>query len=169
MTNSVLGLFKYEDEFLEAAGRMKESGFHEITLMSPIPVHGVEEVLGKKKRIIRYFAYAGAVIGFTCGFALAVFSALSFILPVGGRPIITIPPFLIIAYEFTIFMGVIFTLVGFHLASGLPAWRDRAYTMESNVDRFAVAVACTDQTAAEAERLFRELGADDIKRVEAEI
>ncbi len=168
MKSSVLGLFRYEDDFLNAAGKFKEAGFDDITLMSPIPVHGVEKVLGKKKNNIRYFSYFGAIIGAICGFWLTVWTATTFVLPTGGRPIITFPPYLVITYEMTILFGVISTLVGFHVASGLPAWRDKAYAAEANVDRFVVAIGCLDSDPEQAERLFRELGADDVKRVENE-
>ncbi len=168
MKLSVLGLFQYEDDFLTAAGKFKEAGFDDITLMSPIPVHGVEEVLGKKKNTIRYFAYFGAVIGAICGFALTVWTALTFVLPTGGRPIITFPPYLVITYELTILFGVISTLIGFHVASGLPAWRDKAYTPEAKIDRFVVAIGCVDSNPEQAEQLFKELGAEGVKRVENE-
>lgn len=168
MKLTVLGLFRYEDDCLNAAGKLKQAGFDDISLMSPIPMHGVEEVLGKKKKTIRYFSYFGAVIGAITGFALTVSTALTFVLPTGGRPIITFPPYLVITYEVTILFGIIATLIGFHVASGLPAWRDRAYTPEANVDRFVVAIGCAESNPEQAEQLFKELGADDVKRVENE-
>ena len=59
--------------------------------------------------------------GAVAGFGMAVATALTFILPTGGRAIISIPPYLIITYEMTILFGVLFTLFGFHVVSGLPA------------------------------------------------
>ena len=109
----------------------------------------------------------GAIIGAVSGFAMAVATALVFVLPTGGRAIISVPPYLVITYEMTILFGVLFTLFGFHVVSGLPAWRDRPYTPESNVDRFVVVVeGADDADAARAETILREAGAEETRRVE---
>jgi molybdopterin-containing oxidoreductase family membrane subunit len=116
---------------------------------------------------VRRFSLAGAIIGAVSGFAMAVATALVFVLPTGGRAIISVPPYLVITYEMTILFGVLFTLFGFHLVSGLPAWRDRPYTPESNVDRFVVVVeGADDADAARAETILREAGAEETRRVE---
>ena len=144
MKLSVLGLFQYEDDFLTAAGKFKEAGFDDITLMSPIPVHGVEEVLGKKKNRIRYFSYFGAVIGAICGFALAVSTALTFVLPTSGRPIITFPPYLVITYELTILFGVVGNVLGFLLFARLPRGRLPVYyDPRCSGEYFGVAAVCS--------------------------
>ncbi len=98
---------------------------------------------------------------------MSVATALVFILPTGGRAIITIPPYLIITYEMTILFGVLFTLMGFHFVSGLPAWRDKPYTEVANIDRFVVIVEGTEgEQSAKAEAIIRGAGSEEIKHVE---
>ena len=53
MTNCVIGLFHDPQSALVAAGELKSAGFETPELMSPVPIEGVEEVLGKKKSIIK--------------------------------------------------------------------------------------------------------------------
>jgi hypothetical protein len=67
----------------------------------------------------------------------------------------------------TILFGVLFTLLGFHFVSGLPAWRDKPYLPSANVDRFVVVVegAAAGQ-AATAEAIIRDAGAEEIQHVE---
>ena len=138
---ALLGTFAYEDDFLAAAEKLKSSGFDDIELLSPVPLEEAQEVLELGKSPVRHFSLAGALIGAVSGFAMSVATALVFILPTGGRAIITLPPYFIITYEMTILFGVLFTLIGFHFVSGLPAWRDRPYLPSANVDRFVVVVA----------------------------
>ena len=167
MTTSVMGLFEYEEDFLAAAQKLKDSGIDDVTLMSPIPIHGAEKVLGLGPSPIRRFSLIGAIVGAISGFSLATFSALSFILPTGGRAIIAIPPFLVITYELTILFGVLATLVGFHYVSGLPAWRDKPYDSETNLDRFSVAVDLDANIDTDlVTRILNESGAKEVKRVE---
>ncbi len=164
---AILGSFAFEEDFLDAARKLKSSGFDKLSLLSPLPLEEAQELMGLEKSPVRHFSLAGAIFGAIAGFAMAVATSLVFILPTGGRAIITIPPFLIITYEMTILFGVLFTLLGFHFVSGLPAWRDRPYLISAGIDRFVVIVegAAADQVAR-AEAIIRDAGADEIRHVE---
>ena len=91
MSTNVMGIFEFEDEFIDALRRLKESGFDGLTAMSPIPLHGANHILGLGKSPVRRFTLAGTLTGAIVGFAMAVLTAVTFILPTSGRPIITIP------------------------------------------------------------------------------
>ncbi len=164
---AILGTFAGEEDFRTAARTLTSSGFDKISLLSPLPVEEAQEVLGLGKSPVRHFSLAGAIIGAISGFALAAGTALVFILPTGGRAIITLPPFFIITYEMTILFGVLATLLGFHFVSGLPAWHDKPYLSSASSDRFVVVVegAAADQVAR-AEAIIRDAGADEIRHVE---
>ncbi len=166
---AIMGTFMYEEDFLAAAENLTTSGFDNISLLSPLPLEEAQAILGLGKSPVRRFALAGAIIGAISGFAMAAGTALVFILPTGGRAIITIPPYLIITYEMTILFGVLFTLLGFHFVSGLPAWHDKPYLPSANIDRFVVVVegAEADQVAR-AEAIIRDAGADEIRHVEVD-
>jgi len=166
---AVMGAFAYEEDFLAAAENLKSSGFENISLLSPLPLEEAQEVLGLGKSPVRRFSLAGAIIGAMSGFALAAGTALVFVLPTGGRAIITIPPYMVITYEMTILLGVLFTLLGFHIVSGLPAWHDAPYLPSASVDRFVVVVeGATGEQAVRAEAIIRQAGADEIKHVEVD-
>lgn len=169
MTKSVMGMFRYQEDSLDAAKKLKSSGFADPQMMSPVPVHDAYEVLEYGVSSVRRFSLVGAIVGAISGFSLAVACALVFILPTGGRAIIAVPPFLIITYEMTILFGVLATLLGFHFVSGLPAWRDAPYRPEVIVDRFSVVVDYEEESQrADAERLLREAGAEDVHNMEIE-
>ncbi|MCG8325286.1 MAG: DUF3341 domain-containing protein [Thiotrichales bacterium] len=167
MQHNLMALFKYEDDFINAAQQLKDSGFDRMSLMSPIPIHAAEKVLGLDKSPVRRFSLVGAILGGLSGFTLAVACALVFILPTGGRAIIAFPPFLVISYEMTILFGVLATLLGFHIVSGLPAWKDKPYRIESNIDRFSLVLGFAGHDdPARAEEIMRAAGAEEIIRVE---
>jgi ActD protein len=164
---AVMGTFAYEEDFLNAAKNLTKSGFDQVSLLSPLPLADAQKVLGLGKSPVRHFSLAGAIIGALSGFAMAAGTALVFILPTGGRALITIPPFLIITYEMTILFGVIFTLLGFHFVSGLPAWRDKPYLPSANIDRFVVVVEGADsEQAAKAVSIIKDAGAEEVRHVE---
>ncbi len=167
MTNFAVGLFHGPDSALAAAGTLKGAGFATPELISPVPMEGVEEVLGEKKSVIKNFTFFGGLIGGMSGFLLAAGTAVLYLHPTGGRPIITIPPFLIITYEATILFGILFTVLGFFISARLPAIRDRVYVPEAAVDKFAVTVSCDDdEHFKRAETILREAGAEEVRSEE---
>ena len=164
---AIVATFAYEEDFLAAAENLVSSGFDDVSLLSPLPLEEAQEVLGLGKSPVRRFSLAGALIGAASGLAMCVATALVFILPTGGRAIIALPPYLVITYEMTILFGVLFTLLGFHFVSGLPAWRDKPYLESANIDRFVVVVEGTEgEEAARAEAIIRGAGAEEIKHWE---
>ena len=166
MADNALGLFHEPEGALEAAGRLKSAGFARPELMSPIPLEGVEEVLGEKKSVIKRFTLFGAIFGGLSGFLLAAGTAVLFVHPTGGRPIITFPPFLIITYEMTILFGILATVLGFLISARLPAIKERLYVPETAVDKFAVTVACdSDEQFGQAAAILRDAGADEVRQL----
>ena len=164
---AIVGSFAYEEDFIAAAKNLKSSGFDNISLLSPVPLKEVEQVLGLGKSPVRHFSLAGAIFGAVFGFGMSVATALTFILPTGGRAIISVPPYLIITYEMTILMGVLFTLIGFHFVSGLPAWRDKPYLSSASSDKFVVVVeGVAAEQVARADAIIRDAGAEEIQHVE---
>ena len=165
MATNAVGIFQDPESALEAAGKLKGAGFAP-EVMSSIPLEGVEEVLGEKKSVIRRFTLFGAITGGLSGFALAAGTAVLYVHPTGGRPIITFPPFLIITYELTILFGILATVLGFFISARLPVIKERVYVPESAVDRFAVAVACDrDEQLQRAGAILSEAGAEEVREL----
>ena len=163
MAKHVVALFDDPGSALDAAQRLKHAGLGSPELLSPIPIEGADEVLGPKKSVIRRFTLFGGIAGLLTGFGLAAGTAVLYLHPTGGRPIITIPPFLIIAYELTILFGILATVIGFLISARFPALRERVYVPEAGVDKFAVTLACDDAAAGRAESVLAEAGAADIR------
>lgn len=166
MANNALGLFRDPDSALEAAGELKSAGFARPELISPIPLHGVEAVLGPKKSVIKRFTFFGGLFGAIGGFALAAGTAVMYLHPTGGRPIIAIPPFLIISYEMTILCGILATVLGFLISARFPAIRERVYVPEAAVDKFAVTVCCDNADHFDrAATILRQAGAEEVRNL----
>ena len=166
MTSNALGLFGDPDSALAAAGQLKGAGFPRPEILSPIPLHGVEDVLGPKKSVIKRFTLFGGILGGLGGFIMAAGTAVLYLHPTGGRPIITFPPFLIITYEMTILFGILATVLGFLISARFPALRERVYVPEAAVDKFAVTVVCEDkESSGRAEAILRNAGAEQFLNI----
>ncbi|MCZ6831326.1 MAG: DUF3341 domain-containing protein [Gammaproteobacteria bacterium] len=164
MADNAVGLFHGPQSALTAAGQLKGAGFTALELMSPVPIEGVEEVLGEKKSVIKRFTFFGGIFGACFGFILAAGTSVLWQHPVGGRPIITLPPFFIITYEMAILFGILATVIGFFISARLPAMNERLYVPETAVDKFAVTVVCNNREDFErAAAILRKAGAEEVR------
>jgi len=116
-------IFEDREQFLEALRLLVREGVprDRIRVFTPFGVPEVEEILLGKRSKVRFFALIGAASGTVTGFAFTILTSLSWPLIVGGKPIVSVPPFLIIAFALTILFGALSTFAGFLLMSRLPS------------------------------------------------
>lgn len=116
-------LFREEKEFIEKLKELIQSGvpIEDIRLILPYPIEEIDEILEIPKSKLRFFTLLGAVSGTIAGFVLTIYTALRWHLNTGGKPLISIPPFIIIAFELTILFGALSSLIGFLILSRLPS------------------------------------------------
>jgi len=98
---------------------------------------------------------------------LTLGTAAMYVIPRGGRPIWSITPTLLMSYETTILIGVMFTLMSFLFFSKLPSFSKKIYDPRINVDYFGLLIDGNLRGRYdEVERILRDHGANEIKRVE---
>src|SRR5690606_25925091 len=82
----------------------------------------------------------------------------------GGKPIISLPAFVIIAFELTILFGALSTVVGLFINARLPrARREVVYDPSFSAGKFGIFVAATDTRIPEAAGIMRESGAEQVR------
>jgi Protein of unknown function (DUF3341) len=82
----------------------------------------------------------------------------------GGKPVVSIPPFVVIAFELTILFGGIATILAAVLLGRLPRFRfSRAYDPRFTNDRFGIAVHCAVDRGASVRDILRTTGAEEVK------
>jgi hypothetical protein len=115
-------VFEEKGKFLERLRGLVQEGVpgERIRVITPFGVPEVEEILPGKRSKVRFFALVGAASGTVTGFAFTILTSLSWPLIVGGKPVVSLPPFLIIAFALTILFGALSTFAGFLLLSRLP-------------------------------------------------
>jgi hypothetical protein len=118
-------IFEDREQFLEALRRLVREGVpgERIRVITPFGVPEVEEILPGRRSKVRFFALIGAAGGTVTGLAFTILTSLSWPLVIGGKPIVSLPPFIIIAFALTILFGALSTFAGFLLLSRLPSLR----------------------------------------------
>jgi molybdopterin-containing oxidoreductase family membrane subunit len=166
-TTHVLGVFAHVDTAVRAIRELDRRGFRGVSAYSPVPLEELEEALtghGLPRSPVRLFTLVGALTGTACGFALTIWSALKWNLITGGKPVVSIPPFVVIAFELTILLGGLCTLLGLLVTARLPSLRAPAtYDPRFSVDRFGVRVACGRDDVRRVEEILQQAGAEEVR------
>jgi molybdopterin-containing oxidoreductase family membrane subunit len=153
----VLGIFDDFGNFLKALERLEGMGVGSISTYSPVPCHKVDQVLGKTESPVRFFTLFGALFGFALGGALTILCPLAYPLIVGGKPLISIPPNLLIAFELTILFATILCAMGYFLISAFRSSGVRdSYDPSFSADRFGILVATRPEKAPPVRRVMEE-------------
>ena len=164
---SVVGVFAHVDTTVRAIRELRARGFHDFTVYSPVPVEEVQDEVERPKPLsrVRLFTLIGGLTGTSSGFALTIWSALQWNLVTGGKPIVSIPPFIIIAFELTILFGGLATLLALLVLGRLPRYRPSpTYDPRFTLDRFGIAVACPPDKTGPLAQLLRTAGAEEVRQ-----
>lgn len=118
--------FDTRQEFLGKLEELVESGVPKknINTFTPYPVHQAEELLDNSQSPVRFFTGAGAVTGCIAGFAFTIYTVLSWPLVTGGKEVVSINAFIVIAYELMILFGGLTAFAGFLFLARLPVFKN---------------------------------------------
>jgi ActD protein len=166
-TASVLGVFAHVDTTIEAIRQLRAKGFSELTVYTPVPVEEIEEEIEKVRPLskVRLFTLIGGLTGTATGFFLTIWSSLIWELVTGGKYPVSYPPFVIIAFELTILLGGLATVLAVLVLGRLPKLTPSpTYDPRFTLDRFGVAVACAPDRADTVGSLLTASGAEEVRR-----
>ena len=160
----VMGVFEFVDDAAAAVRALRQVGHKDLSVYSPVPHHDIEHALGQGPSLVRWVTFGGATLGLTGGFALCIYSVMSYPLVVGGKELISLPPFVVIGYESMILLGALANLVGMLALARLPQLKSKApYDPRFSLDKIGIWVPCTGEDAARVEKMLRGQGAEEVK------
>ena len=165
-TETILGVFAHVDTTVRALEELKAKGYHDLTVYTPVPVHEIEDVLERDRPVsrVRLFTLLGGLTGTVSGFLLTIWSSMQWGLTTGGKPVVSIPPFVVIAFELTILFGGLATLIGMVVLGRLPRLRPSpTFDPRFTNDRFGVAVHCGPGRGGSVREILRGAGAEEVR------
>ncbi len=163
---SILALYTDASYAAEAGEALERSGFsreeYDFLTDTPYP----EGALGERHNSHRLyvFPFVGALLGLTTAILLTAGTQISYPLVTGGKPILSIPPMAIISYEGTMLGAILFTILGVLFESRLPRPFMGVYDTRITEGYIGIALNCPEERVAAAELVFRQAGADDVKK-----
>lgn len=167
MARSILGLFRTPEGAADAAGKLKEAGFtnkdYDVLTGCPYPEEAFGEEVGKHKLFV--YPIIGAICGFVSGILITGGMQLTYPLVTGGKPLLSIPPMIIITYEGTMLGAMIFTVLGTIFESRLPNLTNSVYDPRITTEgMIGLVVTGADDRLGRAEQVLQSAGAEDVVR-----
>lgn len=170
--SGILGIFDARDLTVAALERLRSAGYKgdAVTVFSPAPDHELEHALHPPESPVRIFTLVGGLTGAATGFALPTWTSLDWALITGGKPIISIPAWVIIAFELTILFGALSTVLGLFINARLPQTQPQfVYDPSFSSDRFGVYVMPKAGGEAKVRDILRDAGALDVRERHEEV
>lgn len=169
MDKYIVGLFDDEEVLLKAVQKIKEKGLNIYEVVTPFPVHGLDDALGMKPSRLH-------TVGFAAGFTGAIL-ALSFITWIttvdyptnfGGKPFFSLPSYIPITFEVTVLSAAVTMVVAFFIRCGLSIFADPKIYDERTTDylfgmAFQVNEGTTEEEIGRINEALKETGVVEVK------
>jgi hypothetical protein len=159
----VLASFAHVDAAAEAIRALRAQGHRNMVVYSAAPNHEIEEALDHRVSPVRLFTLIGGLTGCAAGFGMTLWMSYDWPTLVGGKPIGSIPPYVVIAFELTILLGALSTVAAVALFSVLMGKRGIAYDPRFSDDRIGIFVPAGSDQAGALERMLRTAGAEEVR------
>jgi len=165
-TAGVLGVFSHLDATVDAIGQLRHDGHTDFTVYSPIPRHEIDDALGQAVSPVRMFTLIGGIAGCAIGAWITLYMSYDWPIVVGGKPIGSIPPYVVIMFEMTVLFGALSTILGIAFNAVFAARRlgTVAYDPRFTNDKFGIFVPCEPARQGQVEGLLRRAGAEELRR-----
>jgi hypothetical protein len=152
----ILASYEYLDSTVDAITGLRRAGF-EVKAYAPYPDHHIEHALGYDQSPVRVWTLVGGLTGTATALAFTTWTSVDWPIVVGGKPIVSIPPYVIIMFELTVLFGALSTIIGLFILSRLPNLKPAViYDPEFTAGRYGVYVEADGARLDEARRILNE-------------
>ncbi len=154
-TQGILASYEYLDSTVDAIENLRKAGFKNVKAYTPYPEHHIEHALGYDQSPVRVWTLVGGLTGTATGFAFTSWTSVDWPLVVGGKPMISIPAFVPIAFEMTVLFGALSTVIGLFVLSRIPNVKPAVvYDPEFTAGRYGVYVEAEGTRLEEARNIM---------------
>lgn len=141
----------------------RELGQAEVRAAMPAPFPEILHAIGRPRSPIGAITFSGAIFGALAGLALTIGTSLRLPILVGGKPVVSLPAFLVIVFELTVLFGALANFVG--MLAGAALGRRLSWMPEdARFTRDRIGVFLPGAGPA-LERMLRESGAEEVRHV----
>ena len=173
-------------QIMHAAEKVRDAGFRWWDCHTPFPVHGLDRAMGIKATILPVIVFFGGMTGTLLALCLQMFTnSFSFEIwvpptwvqgydfPISGKPMISLPAFIPVAFELTVLLSALTTVGCVLLLNGLPRLYHPCFKSlkfaRATDDRFFIVIEARDPkfSRARTEEFLRTLNPASIEALDS--
>lgn len=143
--DGLVAFFDDPEDILAAAEKARDKKFEEWDVLTPFPIHGMDDAMGIGRSWIPWVTFCAGLTGLTVALSIQ-FGVMAFDWPliIGGKPFMAWPSFVPIAFELTVLFGGLTTVAIMFLSAGLPNLKPKIIDKRITSDRFALWISADD-------------------------
>ncbi len=112
----VTALFDTPDEIIAAAEKVSGAGYKKFDVLTPYPLHGMDDAMKMKPTKIGWVAFVAGITGTSLAFLMMWWMVgINYKNVIGGKPYFNLPPSIPIMFELTVLIAAL-TVTGFMIA-----------------------------------------------------
>lgn len=172
IVHGMMAEFTTVDSLIAACNRVREAGYKRTDAYTPFPVHGIDKALGIPPTVLPWIALAAGLTGTTIALVMQIWmNAIDYPYIISGKPYISLPAFMPVAFELTILLASFGTFFGMWALNGLPKFSNPMFTDprfdRATDDRFFLYIDAKDEryNSEGVRKLFDETGSQYINEV----
>ncbi|MBI4500244.1 MAG: DUF3341 domain-containing protein [Gemmatimonadetes bacterium] len=158
----VLAAYRHVDAAVDAIRRLKEMGQRDVTVYTPVPNHEIAQAVGHPASPVRVWTLVGGLTGCFTGFAMSLWMSYDYPVVVGGKPLGSVLPYVVIGFELTILFGALATIMGL-IVHAVLGYRPAAYDPRFTDDHIGLFVPCPVERRPQVEQVLKSTGAVDVR------
>lgn len=170
---ALIAEFQSPGDIMAAAEKVRDAGFKNWDVITPFPIHGMDQAMGLSRSKIPLVAFCGGLTGFTLGMTMVWYmNQVDYPLIVGGMPYFSpVFPFPV-AYELTILFAAIGSILSMFLFNSLPMHHHPTLNYEqiekASNDRYFIVIESSDPQFDENKTpdLLKDIGGSNIGKLE---
>ena len=156
--------FRELDRTVSAVKELQRRKLGNLTVYSPTVHHELEDAIEAPMSPVRRFTLIGGLCGVTMGYWMAIWTSDYWPLVVGGKAVASWIPYTIIGFEMMVMVGALATVFGMFINSRLPKLVvDVAFDSRFTNGDYGIFVDCPPEKEKDAEGLFRQHGATEVR------
>jgi len=185
--HGVIGEFADVTAAVRCARAVRDGGYTRFDVLSPFPIHGIDDAMGIRPTILPWIVLACGITGCLTGLVLTMYTmgapsdmALpspwgptpGYQLPISGKPYLSLPAFIPVIFELTILFSAFGAVFGMLLLNRLPMLYRPLFKVptvrRATEDRIVIVVEAIDPKfdLAEVSALLKANGARDVRSVD---
>lgn len=117
----IIAKFDTPADIMHAAEKVRDAGYKQWDVITPFPIHGMDQAMGLKRSIVPRFTIVGGTLGLFTGMSMIWYTnAYDYKILIGGKPLFS-PMFAFpVSYELTILFSAFASIGGMFLMNKLP-------------------------------------------------